>query len=285
MFCLHFDIINQGGSAMVFGVSTACFFPKVLLEDSIDILGSMQIKNIEVFFNCMSEYKMPFVKELKKRADGNGLNVYSIHAFSIQFEPQLFTLQQRARQEAEDIYKQVIEAAAELGAGVYVFHGPPNLKRAKKNKLNYEHIANTIGPLADIAKAHGVKMAWENVHWCWYAEPDFADNLLKLPGTENLYFTLDIKQAALAGFAPGQYLKPTAGKLANVHICDCAYSEERGGVPALPFKGCIDFDSFKRELDSTGYNGGMILEVYANNYSDICELKENYSQVRSFFLK
>lgn len=268
---------------MIFGMSTACFFPKVFLEDSIDIMGSMQIENIEIFFNCMSEYKMPFVKELKKRADGNGINIYSIHAFSIQFEPQLFTLHERARREAEDIYKQVIEAAAELGAGVYVFHGPPNLKRMKKTILNYKHIANTIGPLADIAKAHGVKLAWENVHWCWYSQPEFADNVLKLPGMENLYFTLDIKQAALSGFPPEEYLKSAAGKLANVHICDCIFSEEHGGVPVLPFKGGIDFESFKRELDKTGYDGGMILEVYSSNYSDHVELKENFSKVKSFF--
>lgn len=270
---------------MIFGMSTACFFPGVFSEDSIDVMGKMHIENIEIFFNCMSEYEKPFIKELKKRAEGNGINVYSIHAFSIQFEPQLFTLHERARREAEDIYKRVVEAAAELGAGVYVFHGPPNLKRARKLVLNYEHIAETAGRLADTAKAQGVKLAWENVHWCWYSDPEFASSVLAMPGTENLYFTLDIKQAAQAGFAPDQYLKPTAGRLANVHICDCVFSEQQGAAPVLPFKGGIDFEALKNALRETGYDEGMILEVYAHNYSDYGELKENFNNVKAFFSK
>jgi sugar phosphate isomerase/epimerase len=268
---------------MVFGMSTACFFPSVFTEDSIEIISKMHIENIEIFFCCLSEYKRSYISELKKRIRDNGINVYSVHAYSVQFEPQLFTLHDRARREAEDIYEQVLEGAAELGAGVYVFHGPPNLKRSRKLVLNYEHLAETAGRLADKAREYGIKLAWENVHWCWYSEPEFAEKVLSMPGTENLYFTLDLKQAAQAGHRPEEYLKQTVGRLANIHMCDCAFSEERGVYPMLPFKGEIDFRSFKKALDATGYNNGMILEVYANNYSDYAELQDNFEKVRSFF--
>lgn len=270
---------------MIYGMSTACFFPGVLLEDTIDIMGRMHIEHIEVFFNCMSEYQKPFVKELKKRIDDNGMSVYSMHAFSIQFEPQLFTLHERARREAEEIYKWALEAAAELGAGVYVFHGPPNLKRARKTVLNYEHISKTAGNIADIAKTHGVKLAWENVHWCWYSDPDFASSVMNMPGTENLYFTLDVKQAAQAGFHPSDYMLMTGQRLANIHICDCAYSEDRGIYPVLPFKGGIDFEAIKKTIHKTGYDDGIILEVYSSNYSDYSELEDNFNKVKAFFMK
>ncbi len=181
---------------MVFGMSTACFFPNVYNEDAIDVMGKMGIANIEIFFCCMTEYRTDFVKELKKRAAFWGISVHSIHAFSLQFEPQLFTKHERARTEALDIYKRVVDAGAMLGAGSYVFHGPANVKRARSMVLDYEAIAERTQPLADIAKDAGIKLSWENVHWCWYAAPDFPQKLLPLLSCDSLYFTLDLKQAS-----------------------------------------------------------------------------------------
>ncbi len=268
---------------MLFGMSTACFFPRVFTEDAIDIMADMRVKNIEVFFNCMSEYKKPYIAELKKRARDSGINIHSIHAFSIQFEPQLFTAHERARQEAEDIYKQVLEAANTLGAKVYVFHGPPNLKRARNITLNFDHIAPIAGRLADTAKEFGVKLAWENVHWCWYAAPQFAAQMLSHPGTDNLYFTLDLKQAAQSGYDPLEYIKNTAGRLVNIHVCDYAQSEERGIYPVLPFKGELDFKALRDALNETDYNESMILEVYSSNYSNYGELEDSFNDVKTFF--
>lgn len=269
---------------MLPGMSTACFFPGVPTEKSIDVMARMSVKNIEVFFCCLSEYSKPFVKELKKRISDNGINVYSVHALSLQFEPQLFSPYERARLEAQDIFGRVIEAAAELGAQAYVFHGPAAVKRARSLALDYRRIAPIAGRLADTAKDSGIKLAWENVHWCWYAHPEFASRLLEMPGTENLYFTLDIKQAAQAGYDPSDYIEHTKDRLVNIHVCDYKISEEKGVYPVLPFQGCTDFCGLKASLESTAYNGGIILEVYSSNYSDYLELEENYNRVKAFFL-
>ncbi len=268
---------------MVFGISTACFFPRVFTEQSIDIMAKMNVKNIEVFFSCMSEYRPVFVKELKKRIDASGLSTYSVHALSLQFEPQLFSAHPRARQEAEDIYKQVLEAASILEAKVYVFHGPANLKRAKMLSLDYESVAKTAGHLADTAQGYRVKLAWETVHWCWYDDPAFASNMLRHPETKNLYFTLDLKQAAQSGFDPEQYIGYAAGKLVNIHVCDYSHSDERGIYPVLPMRGELDFSALKSALVEADYNGGVMLEVYSSNYSDYAELEDSFNSVKSFF--
>ena len=267
---------------MQFGMSTACLFPSVYIEEAIEVIGSMNIDTAEVFFSCLGEYKPAFVTELKRRAQARGIRVYSIHAFSLQFEPQLFSHHMRARQEADDIYRQVLEAGAALGAGVYVFHGPVNLKRTPKHDLDYDGIAQRTDELANTAAEFGIKLAWENVHYCWYERPEFAREMLRRVRTDNLYFTLDVKQAAQAGFEPSDYLADTAGRLVNIHLCDYVH-DEAGVAPRLPFSGDMDYAVFKQALADAGYNAGMMLEVYRHNYLDHAQLADNFFAMRAFF--
>ncbi len=267
---------------MQFGMSTACLFPDVYIEEAIDIIGSMNINTVEVFFSCLTEYKPAFVMELKRRVQGQGIKVYSIHAFSLQFEPQLFTRHMRARQEADGILREVLEAGAVLGAGVYVFHGPINLKRTPNHGLDYDDIAQRTDEIADIAAEYGIKLAWENVHYCWYERPEFAREMLRRVQTDNLYFTLDVKQAAQAGFNPAAFLPDTAGRLVNIHLCDYVRSEA-GVEPRLPFSGDMDYEAFKQALTEIGYDAGMMLEVYRHNYRDHKQLAGNFFAIRALF--
>jgi len=242
----------------------------------------MNVGVTEVFFSCLGEYEPGFVAEVKGRAQAQGVTVFSIHAFSLQFEPQLFTRHMRARREAEDIFRKVLEAGAALGAGVYVFHGPVNLKRIALSSADLDDIARRTGELADIAAQYGIRLAWENVHYCWYERPDFARELLRRECTDNLYFTLDVKQAAQAGFRPEEFLPDTAGRLVNIHLCDYA-TTEAGVLPRLPFSGEMDMAAFRQAVRAARYDGGMILEVYRHNFAGHAQLAENFAAVREYF--
>ncbi len=268
---------------MVFGMSTACFFPNVYNEDAIDLMGKMGITHIEVFFSCMAEYQKDYVSDLKRRAEFWGIQVSSIHAFSLQFEPQLFSEHERARLEALGIYRQVLEAGAKLGAQSYVFHGPANVKRARSLVLNYDYIAERTQPLADLANQHRIKLSWENVHWCWYASPDFPCKLLPLLSPNSLWLTFDLKQAVQSGFSPADYLQQAQGRLSNIHICDVRFDDKLGCIPVLPFHGSVDFGDIKAQLLQIGFDGSVILEVYSHNYQSLHELLENYKQSKAFF--
>lgn len=270
---------------MIVGISTACFFPDIYTEQAVVEIGKMHISDVEVFFSSLSEYRIPFVKEVKKRADDNGIDIYSIHALSLQFEPQLFSKHARARQDSMDIYKQVLEAGAVLGAKVYVFHGPAHVKFSRTLLLNYEYIGQHVTMLADMAQQYGIKLAWETVHWCWYRSPEFPIMLSPYLGTDNLYYTLDIKQAAQSGHNPIDYIANMSDRLVNVHLCDYQYDQNRGIIPKLPFAGEMDFDALKQALGETGYSGAVMLEVYRSNYSDTDELENNYQKTRHFFLQ
>lgn len=268
---------------LIVGMSTACFFPNLGCEQAVTKIGELGISNAEVFFSTLSEYRPKFAKEVKKRADEYSTNINSVHAYSLQFEPQLFSRYERSRQDALDIYEQVLSAGAELGAKVYVMHGPAHVKRACKLNLNYEYIAKRVLPLCELANNYGIKLTWENVHWCWYAEPLFPEKLQKHLGDTNLYYTLDVKQAAQSGFEPIEYINHTADRLQNVHMCDYIKTHDRGIVPVLPFNGEMNFDSLKQALADIGYSGAMMLEVYSDNYSSYDELKQTYCQVKSMF--
>jgi len=270
---------------MIFGMSTASFFLDKYTEDAINEIGKMGIKNAEVFFSSVSEYKPEFVKELNKRADDNGINIYSIHALNTQFEPQTFSMHERQRDDAYDVYKRVLEAGAVLGAQVYVFHGPTNVKIAKKLRINYEYAGLMVSKAANLAKQYGIKFSYETVHWCWYAKPDFPTKLNEHLTTDNLYFTLDLKQAGQSKYDFEDYIDAMGDRLVNVHICDFVVDEKRGIIPKLPFKGSLNFKSLKNKLYDINYNGGMILEVYTNNYKNLEELKDNYYYIEDFFTK
>lgn len=268
---------------MIFGVSTACLFPNFYIEDAIGLLGGMSVQNIEVFFSCMAEYKTPFVKQLKAKADDNGMRICSVHAYSLAFEPQLFSRHERARSEALGIYQTVLEAGAALGAESYVFHGPAHMRRSQALVLDYDAIAEKADPLCALAKAHGIRLAWENVHYCWYHQPDFPEKILPRLDSDNLWFTLDIKQAAQAGYNPALYVQRACGKLATIHVCDYVSDLQLGILPKLPFEGCMDFHSLKQVLIDEGFDGPMMLEVYEHNISEPSDLKRSLKDIQDFF--
>ena len=268
---------------MKFGMSTACFFPKLNCEEAVAQIGNMGIKDVEVFFSTLSEYEKGFVKELKAIADSSETHVYSVHALSLQFEPQLFSSHKRARKDALCIYEKVLEAGAELGASIYVMHGPAHVKRACNLNLNYKYIAERVLPLCDMAKSYDIKLTWENVHWCWYAQPQFPKLLEEQLGSGKLFYTLDIKQAAQSGYNPNDYLEYTKGTLANIHVCDYVKASDGSIIPELPFRGQMEHERIKNTLTQMKYDGAVMLEVYSNNYKNLNELLHAYDDTNSMF--
>ncbi len=265
------------------GMSTACFFCKLYNEDAVREIARLGVKEIEIFFSARMEYQKAFTDEIKRICDGEGIRVRSVHSLCTQFEPQLFSDHGRQFEEALCVYHEVLDAAANLGAEVYVFHGAMYLKRAKTFRLDYEWVGERISLLAEQAKENQVKLAYENVHWCWYHEPGFAKELLRYTSSDNLYFTLDIKQAAQSGHDVFAYMDDMGDRLAHVHVCDFKKDPQKGIIPCLPFAGEMDWQGMKERLAQMNFDGMMMLEVYPADYSSYDELLENYGKVEAFF--
>ncbi len=260
------------------GLSTASFYPDYLTEEAIRLIGNMGIRKTEVFLGSYSEYSREFCQSLIDDLIKYEIDVHSVHTLSTQFEPQLFASTYRQRKDALDVWVRVLEGAQALGAKVYVFHGPP-VRINTKPTLDFNRIGRITDELAGIADDFGIKFSWENVYWCWYSSPQFAVRLLENTKSNNIYFTLDIKQAIKSGYDPEEFLYSMQDKIANVHICDF----DRNGKLYLPGEGDYDFQGLYKALLTQHYCGPVMMEVYRNNYHNYLEMQKAMNYLKSIF--
>ncbi|MGI6160874.1 MAG: sugar phosphate isomerase/epimerase family protein [Christensenellales bacterium] len=269
---------------MDIGISTASFFGRLNTEDALQEIGRLGVRTCEVFLGSHSEYTEDFAKLLADIAGKYGVRISSVHSLSTQFEPQLFSINDRQAADARVFLKRIFKAAEIMGAGMYVHHGPTMLKRVSKRPLDYKWLAKRASMLADMAADYGVKFTWENVQWCLYGFPGFARELNSCLSTKNLYYTLDLKQAARSGYNISEYVKDMGERMVNLHICDYVCGKE-GADSKMPGEGQCDFNLLKRELDAVGYNGPAILEVYIQDYNDSSDLLYGVDFLNSVFNK
>ena len=266
---------------MKVGISTACFFGRLNTEKALMELGKMGVPYSEVFLSSFSEYTPKFANELIKIARDYAVEIVSVHALNTQFEPQLFSVNERQRSDAMDVCERVFDAAQLLGASLYVMHGPMAIKRnARHCRWDFARFAEVTDVLAGMAKSRGFALTWENVHWCQYYAPEFAQGLMSHCQSDNVFFTLDVKQAAQSGYPVADYIDDMGDRLVNVHLCD--YVDDGGDIALrLPFEdGECDLIALR---DALPVNGSVILEVYEHNYSDYAHLKRCYEKTRAFF--
>ena len=267
---------------MITGMSTSCFFGREILEDTIGIMGKMGVRKAEVFLNTLSEYEPDFVKELRARADDNGVEILSVHPMGVQFEMPMYTPYERTVRDAEDIYKKVLDACNILGAKRYIYHGGLFIKGGRM-PLDFEKTGRITGRVCDLAAERGIEIAYENVHWCWFNYPAFAGELIRVCRRDNLSFNLDIKQAAQSGCHYSRYMDAMGSRLKSVHICDYVTTPDGRVTPKAPFEGQVNFYELKLALEEVDYDGPVILELYSNNYRDYSHLKDIYSRLGEIF--
>ena len=253
---------------MNIGLSTACFFGKGVTEDSLRMIREAGFPVCEVFFDAPMEYDEAFYPVL---LDSLGdMRVHSIHGMSSQFEPQLFSIGARQKAAAMDVFRKTLAQVQRLGAKYYVMHGPMLNGGSMKN-IAYARIAPIIADIARISREEGLLLAWENVSWCLFNRPEFVAGIRKFADIPDLYFTLDVKQAARTGADPFDFLEAMGDRCVNVHLCD--FSRTQSGVAlGLPGRRSFDFARLFAALEAKGYSGPAIVEVYSDAYDDYGEL-------------
>lgn len=259
---------------MEIGISTASFFTKYYTEEAIVPIARMGASLCEVFFATHSEYTPRFAitvnRELRKAQAYAPLRVHSVHALTNQFEPELFSVNDRAERDALKTYRSVLDVAKRIGARYYTFHGAAMLKKAVKYSFDYPHIIRKVNALCEIAEEYGVTFCYENVHWAYFCNPEYFLSLKE--ACPKMGGVLDIKQAAQSGYDYTEYLAAFADRLRTVHLCDIA----EDGQVALPGRGKFNFKTLFERLGEQGYSGPCLMEVYAKNYRDFSELQESY---------
>lgn len=254
---------------MDIGISTACFYPEVFTEDTVEIIASLGFKKVEVFLETASEYREDYCRRLRENTDKYGLEVYSVHSFAVQHEPFLFDKYGPRKRDAWDTFFKVVKAAGILGAKHITFHGPSR-RWFGKEASELKSIAREMDRLAECAGEYGLSLAWENVYWCLSHDPELVQRVMNNTSSTNINFTLDIKQANRSGVPLEQYLQTMGQRLVTVHINDFS----PGNMCLLPGRGQVDYKQLFKTLAGINYCGPMIIEVYRNNFCHYSELVE-----------
>ena len=259
---------------MQFGISTACFYPETV-EKSLEKAAKTGYKNIEIFFNTDSEYSDSFISEIKAFTEAHGIAVVSAHPYTSFAEPQyFFSDYQRRYDDGMEIYKHIFHQVAKLGVRIFQFHGA----FLKQNvKISPERYAETYMELKKAAAKEGIIFSQENVGRCLCGKKDYIKSLVDILGDE-ISFTLDIKQAGRSGEDPEEIAK-VMKNINMVHINDATETEDC----LLPCCGSRNLLGIKKTLDTIGFSGVYMTEVYSKNYSDISDIIESKNKLEKLF--
>ena len=245
------------------GISTASLFVRYTTEDAVKFLSDNGVKACEVFLSTYAEYNKKFGKLLDKLKKDMAVN--SVHVLNTQFEPQLYSINERARKDAFDMLKNAMACASKIDAKYYTFHGVARVKKTPM-KIDYDRVGKITQEIIDCIGKFGVSLAFENVHWSYYNYIGFFNEIRKR--TTGLKGTLDIKQARQSGIHYSEYIKEMGEDIVTVHLSDVL----EDGTMCLPGKGVTDFDDLFKRLKDVNFNGTSLIEVYQSDYKETSEL-------------
>lgn len=257
---------------MQVGISTASLFGRFVTEDALKFLSENNVPLVEVFLESYCEYDKSF-GEILKNVKGQ-TTIHSVHTLTTQFEPQLYSVNERARTDSFKILRNVLSVAEQVGAKCYTFHGGARFKKTPL-VLDLDRVGAITQEIINVCAEYGVKLAYENVHWGYYNYLGFYSELKKR--TKGLCATLDVKQARQSGLNCFELIKEMGQDIQTLHLSDI----DENGKMCLPGKGVLDLKSLFSALKDYGFDGAILLEVYKNDFSSFSELFSSMQYVKS----
>lgn len=248
---------------MKVGISTASLFQRKHTEDALEFLYKNSVPCAEVFLESYCEYNAEF-GDLLNSVKGD-LPIHSVHVLTTQFEPQLYSLNDRAKADSFKLLDSAMQVANKIGAKYYTFHGGARFKKTPF-KMDYQRVGEITQEIINVCEKYGVSLAYENVHWGYYNYIGFFKNIK--PYAKNLKATLDIKQARQSNISYAEFINEMSNDIVTVHLSDV----DENGKMCLPGKGITDFKDLFKRLSAVGFDGALILEVYKNDFNDYKEL-------------
>lgn len=259
---------------MKVGISTASLFQREHNEDAVALFSDWNIACAEVFLTTFCEYNEPFGKRIAERK--GGVDVHSVHVLNTQFEPQLFSTEERVKSDAFQLLRGSMSAAKAFGAKYYTFHGIGRYKKAAREGKtdDYPFWAERLREIDEVCGGYGVKLSLETVEWSILRAPYIFSEIVK--DYPNITGVLDIKQTRISGYPDEEYIKAMQGKITHVHLSDI----DENGKMCLPGRGKYDFATLIKRLSDVGFDGALIIEAYKGDYEKEEELKDSYLFLR-----
>ncbi len=244
---------------MNIGASSSCFYP-LETELSLERLAKAGIRTTEIFFNSPSELENDFLKKLCSLRNEYGMEIVAVHPFMSFSEGfNFFSEYYRRFEDSLEYYKRFFEAAATLGAKYFVLHGAKG-----ERVIPDEEYVRRLSLFIEEGKHFGVAVTHENVVHYAGEKPEFMLRLQSLLGSD-FRMTLDLKQARRAGVDPFEFACALGKSIVHVHVSD----ERQGEKCAAPDgKGNFDFSRFFSLMNSLGYDGAYMVELYRRDFTD-----------------
>lgn len=257
------------------GASTACMYPEEL-ENSLEKLCAMGIKNTEIFLNSHCELEKDFLNKLKGILDRYGTRCVSLHPYTCAIEPMmLFTYYKRRYVDMLEYHKKYFDAMNFLGAENFILHG-----NKPQNKFSDEDYFERYEGLYDLGRSFGVTVTQENVARCTGGSLEFLVKMKNALG-DKAKFTLDVKQAVRRGYSPYEFVEKLGENIVHIHLSDHNDESDCTKVGL----GRLDFGRFYRKLCEKGFCGNLILELYRWGFGNENELLENCQLIESTVLQ
>lgn len=244
---------------MAIGISSSCFYP-LETEKSLVRVGETGAKITEVFFNSPSELEKGFLNELNEIKNSYGMEIKALHPFMSFAEGfYIFSGYKRRFHDSLEMYSKFFEAAAQIGAKLFVLHG------AKVLEIDKEEYAERLFLLGERAKSFDVSVAHENVVDYVGQDPGFMAYLKSQLGSD-FKMVLDIKQARRTKVDPYEFIERTGESIVHVHLSDF-----KGALDCLPpGEGEFDFSKLFRALSDR--ERSYIIELYSRNFESDSQL-------------
>ena len=250
------------------GISTSCCYPEYT-ELTLKKLCERGVKHLEIFVNTHSETDAGYVKELSAILRANGSKCVSLHPFTCGIDTyMLYTGYERRINDYLDYHKRYFEAMNILGARYFVLHG-------NKNRCPIETVIEGYARLDEVAKGFGVKVLQENVCRCTTGELWQLKSMKNALG-DQAGFVLDTKQAVRKGFDPYDFVTALGKNIKHVHFSD----HGSAGDCLLPEKGELNTNKFVAALDSVGFEGAIILELYRSGFDTYDDLLKGLDYIQ-----
>lgn len=253
------------------GCSSSCFYP-LETEKALDKVLQLGFKSAEIFVNTASELALPFVAEMKQKADAQNCQILAVHPFSAAIENTcIFGEYPRRYADYIGLYQQHCHAAAVLGADIVVIHGA---LETRKIPLADEDYFQRFRALVEIGRQEGVRVCQENVVRFKSQSPAFLQEMHQALG-DDFHMVFDVKQAIRAGYEPLAMAEMFKEHIVHVHLSDNTPSQDC--LP--PGKGSFDFAGLFSVLQSAQYAGGYVIEIYSNG----CDVEAELRRSQQFF--
>lgn len=241
------------------GMSTACFYP-LETEISLERVGELGFHTTELFLNSPAELECGFIDKLSTIQKKYDIDIVSVHTYASFTESYYyFSSYKRRYFDSIDGFKRYFDLTNAIGAKYIVMHGSKI-----PGSVSDEEYCERFSTLTDIAKEHGVRLLQENVVHYRSENPDYIEIMKKNIG-KDFGMVLDIKQSYRTGFDAFEFIKRHHDVIKHVHISD--KNERRDCIP--PLEGNFDFKRMFDEMNSYGYEGDYIIELYENSYNSV----------------